>query len=130
MHKIELICIVDDDSIHVFTTKRILRSNNLCNRIMTFEEGKSAFEGLLSIKDDPNELPDLILLDLNMPVWDGWDFLDEIKKIELCKKIKIFITSSSQDPADINKSKCYEQVNSFIFKPFTVEKLKAKLADL
>ncbi len=127
MHKIDTICIVDDDPIHVFTTKRALRNSQICHQIITFDDGKSAYDGLLNI--DTEALPDLILLDLNMPIWDGWNFLDEFKKLNLGKKIKIFITSSSQDPEDIMRAKYYEQVHSFIFKPFSIEKLKAELTD-
>lgn len=130
MHKIDTICIIDDDPIHVFTTKRVLKNCNLCARIITFEDGKVAYDALSEISQVGEDLPDLILLDLNMPVWDGWDFLNEIKKINFCKDIKIFIISSSQSPEDVNKSKHYEQVSSYIFKPFSVEKLKAELADL
>jgi CheY-like chemotaxis protein len=130
MNKIDTICIIDDDPIHVFTTKRVLKNCNLCAKIITFEDGKVAYDALSEKSLIGEDLPDLILLDLNMPVWDGWDFLDEIKKIKFCKDIKIFITSSSQSPEDLNKSKYYDQVCSYIFKPFSVDKLKAELADL
>ncbi|PLB17916.1 MAG: Two-component response regulator [Flavobacteriaceae bacterium FS1-H7996/R] len=69
-------------------------------------------------------LPDVILLDLNMPVMDGWEFLEEFisLKPKLEKKIPIYIVSSSNDPADIMKAKSISEVTDFIIKPVTEAK--------
>jgi len=118
------ICIVDDDPIHIFTTKRILQMEKVCDKILVYKDGKEAYEGLKGMIVDNLDLPKLILLDLNMPIWDGWDFLDEFTKIERSKEIKILINSSSQNSEDLNRAKSYESVDGFIFKPFTIEQFK------
>jgi len=118
------ICIVDDDPIHIFTTKRILKMEKVCDKILVYKDGKEAYEGLKGMIVDNLDLPKLILLDLNMPIWDGWDFLDEFTKIERSKEIKILINSSSQNSEDLNRAKSYESVDGFIFKPFTIEQFK------
>ncbi len=118
------ICIVDDDPIHIFTTKRILQMEKVCDKILVYKDGKEAYEGLKGMIVDNLDLPKLILLDLNMPIWDGWDFLDEFTKIDRSKEIKILINSSSQNSEDLNRAKSYESVDGFIFKPFTIEQFK------
>ena len=118
------ICIVDDDPIHIFTTKRILQMEKVCDKILVYKDGKEAYEGLKGMIVNNLDLPKLILLDLNMPIWDGWDFLDEFTKIDRSKEIKILINSSSQNSEDLNRAKSYESVDGFIFKPFTIEQFK------
>lgn len=130
MRKIDIVCIVDDDPIHVFTTKRALQLENICNSVMVFKDGKEAFDRLKAIHTASELLPDVILLDLNMPIWDGWDFLDEFTKIHTHKKIVIYITSSSDNPDDLAKAKTYEAVSSFIVKPLTIDKLKQELSKI
>jgi CheY-like chemotaxis protein len=73
-----------------------------------------------------DKLPDYILLDINMPIMNGWDFLDEYKRLSIdpLGKTKIYIISSSVFSNDINKAKSYNLVKSFISKPLSVEKIK------
>jgi CheY-like chemotaxis protein len=74
--------------------------------------------------DKPSSLPDVILLDLNMPILDGWQFLDEFVKLPIKKEIAIFIVTSSIDPSDIEMVKKYDIVKSYIMKPITAQKLE------
>ena len=124
MNSIPCICIIDDDPIHIFTAKRILKMEKACDEILVFKDGKEAYDGLKKMITDNDELPKLILLDLNMPIWDGWDFLDEFTKIEKSKEIKILINSSSQNREDLNRAKSYEMIDGFIYKPFTIEQFR------
>ncbi|MEQ8534886.1 MAG: response regulator, partial [Imperialibacter sp.] len=77
-----------------------------------------------------DELPDVILLDINMPVMDGWQFLDEFVKIKplIKKKITIYMVSSSIDEADLERAKTYEEVSDFIVKPVKAEDLEKMLS--
>ncbi len=91
---------------------------------MVFNNGKDALDSLSPLVVSGENVPDVILLDLNMPIMDGWQFLDEFIKIKTNKKILIYIVSSSIDPADTEKAKKYESVSNFIVKPITVDNLK------
>jgi len=81
MSKNRRICIIDDDPICVFTTKIMLEVSKVFDDIQVFNSGKEAFD-ILSKKSD-EDLPGVVILDINMPIWDGWDFLDEIVKTPL-----------------------------------------------
>lgn len=124
MPKIDIACIIDDDPIFVFGTKRIMEIANFCESFMIFRNGKEAFDKLKAIIIADEKLPDLILLDLNMPIWDGWQFLDEFIKIPHVNPITIYIMTSSVDPADIEKAKTYDAVSNYLIKPITMAELK------
>ena len=127
MQKVDSLCIVDDDPIYVFTTKRTLQVGQFCNSILVFNNGKEAYDNLSTMSLTGQNMPDMILLDLNMPIWDGWDFLNEFSKLTLPKKIIIYIVTSSKHPEDIHRAKKYNLVSNFIIKPITIENLKDEL---
>ncbi|MDG1160059.1 MAG: response regulator [Flavobacteriales bacterium] len=127
MKKIDLACIIDDDSIHVFGAKRAISLANFCNQVLVFNNGKDAFDRISQIFALGKGIPELILLDINMPVWDGWDFLDEFLKLPESNNVRIFIMTSSVDPVDRTKAQTYKQVSNFIIKPITPEKLQVAL---
>lgn len=128
MKKIDIACIIDDDPIFVFGTKKIMEMTNFCKSIIVYENGKEAYESLKAIIIANEQQPDVILLDLNMPVWDGWQFLDEFIKIPNEKTITIYIITSSVDPADVEKAKKYDAISSYIVKPITTFQLKKILS--
>ena len=125
MNKIAIACVVDDDEIYTFTVKRIIERSAIAEKTIFFHNGKAALDFLVENINQNNALPDLILLDLNMPVLDGWQFLDEFNLLlpKLEKKITIFIVSSSIDEADYSKAREIEAVTDFVVKPLTVEHL-------
>ena len=116
-------CIIDDDPIYIFAAKRILTSNNFCNNILVYKNGKEAVDNLIPMIRSGVELPEIILLDLNMPIMDGWQVLDELIKEPIHDQMNIYISSSSVDFADLEKAKTYNMVNNYITKPFTAEKI-------
>jgi CheY-like chemotaxis protein len=118
------VCIIDDDPIYVFTASKTLRSLALCEEILVYTDGKEAFTGLSQLIAENGQLPDIILLDINMPVWDGWDFLNEFSKVKAGRKIPIFIVSSSDHPDDLDRAGKNEAVRSVITKPLTKEMLQ------
>ena len=121
------ILLVDDDEINNFISIKLIKKALLTSDIMACLNGKFAIDQLVEIqKKDMDKLPDYIFLDINMPIMNGWEFLDEYKRLNIdpLGKIKIFIISSSVFSNDINKAKSYPVVKSFISKPLSVEKIK------
>lgn len=91
MNKIENICIINDDDVYAFIVKKSIIKLSICNNVTTFVNGEDAFN---SFKNNLNNLPDIILLDINMPVMDGWEFLNEFEALNIEKKIAIYIISA------------------------------------
>lgn len=127
MKKIDVACIIDDDPIFVFATQKLMQLTEFCNSFMVFHNGEEAINNLKLIVENGETVPDVILLDLNMPIMDGWEFLDEFIKVPAPKPITIFIVSSSKNPSDLEKAKQYGQVNNYIIKPVTPEMLQSIL---
>lgn len=119
--------IIDDDSIFVFVLKKLLEKHHNFGKVVDFKDGHEALE-LLFAKD--SELPCVILLDLNMPLLDGWQFLEKLEKTELKEQLNVFIMSSSIDSKDIEKSKQYTVVKDFISKPINHDKLDKIIVNL
>lgn len=127
---IELACIIDDDNIYVNLIKKIIETKALCENLVVFNDGKQSidyFEALLQNLDQ-KRIPDIIFLDLNMPVMDGWQFLERFTKIKnkFGKVITLYIVSSSIYPEDINRAKSLETVEDYLIKPVIISDL-AKL---
>ena len=117
MNNINEVCIVDDDKITIMLTKKRLEMAKFTSSIISFENGKDVYDNFTERLKNNQKLPDLVLLDLNMPIWDGWDFLDELNKINDLPEICIFIITSSINPLDKDKAKNYKIVKDFLIKP-------------
>ncbi len=120
------VLLVDDDEINNFISIKLIKKALLNTEIIACLNGKFAIDQLVEIqRNDPSKLPDYILLDINMPIMNGWEFLDEYKRLNIdpSGKSKIFIISSSVFSNDINKARSYPLVKDFISKPLNVEKI-------
>ena len=121
------VLLVDDDEINNFISIKLIKKALLNTEIMACLNGKFAIDTLLDIqKNNPAKMPDYILLDINMPIMNGWEFLDEYKRLNIdpSGKSKIFIISSSVFSNDINKARSYPLVKDFISKPLNVDKIR------
>ena len=134
MSQVDRVCIIDDDPIFVYGTKRIIAEMNFCDDIIVFENGQDAIDGFITMSEHKEDLPAIVFLDLNMPIMNGWDFLEDFVKIpnQNRKKVVIYIISSSIDPRDLERIKNYKVVNNYILKPLSEDDLKkcAKKFDL
>lgn len=113
------IVIIDDDPITIFLAKKTLFNFDPEIIISSYNSGETAIKTLL--KKDLVQ-PHVILLDINMPRYNGWDFLNDYAKMQ--SGSKIFMFTSSVDPNDYIKSKTFENVKGFISKPLDMLKIK------
>lgn len=108
------IILVDDQPIANFITKKLIQLEGFDGEIFDFTDASEAFNHVSQEEDL------LIFLDLNMPIMNGWDFLEELKKHEI--KHKIIILSSSTSTVDIEKAKLYPDVVQYVIKPMNKQK--------
>lgn len=125
MDKLKKVLLIDDDNINNFIVINKLNSLGLVDKIVSAENGQEAIDYILTCIIENENLPELVFLDINMPIMDGWGFLDVFEKIEKIHqhKITIYMVSSSVYKEDIEKSNNYSSVKMFISKPLTKEKL-------
>jgi CheY-like chemotaxis protein len=119
--------VVDDDKVHHFIIKKLLEKNNIQVNPFFFENGQDALSDLKAKINQSENLPDLILLDINMPVLDGWQFLEEFNEIKknILKEITIYVVSSSEDYFNADKLEQFKSViASYYVKPMTNEVIK------
>ena len=119
--------VVDDDKVHHFIIKKLLEKNNIQVNPCFFENGYDALNDLKAKLNQSDNLPDLILLDINMPVLDGWQFLEEFNEIKknILKEITICVVSSSEDYFNADKIEEYKSViKNYYVKPMTNEVIK------
>src|SRR6478609_6379717 len=126
MSKPSIICIVDDDDVYQFTITRTLEIQKAAEKILAFPDGEMAFQFIVEHRSKPSYLPDVIFLDINMPVMDGWQFLEAFDKIKstIDKKITIYLVTSSIDPADVDRAKGINTITKYLTKPIQPEALR------
>jgi response regulator of citrate/malate metabolism len=124
--KIANLWIIDDDPMASFYIKRLAELGELADIITIYDKARGAVDYLVHHRENPEHLPNVILLDIYMPELDGWGFLNEFSKIkdQLAKPIEIYIISSSGHLKDINRANSIPEVKAYIQKPVTKEKLR------
>jgi CheY-like chemotaxis protein len=124
MNSDKKLMLIEDDEIFVFITLKIIKKADFDGELKVFCNGKDAIEYLESTAGNEELLPEIIFLDLSMPILDGWGFLDEflILKPKLKKKITIYIVTSSVSPHDVQRAKNISIVSDFIVKPISKER--------
>jgi CheY-like chemotaxis protein len=122
----KIICIVDDENINQFIVTTIIKNIDNKITVLTYKNGEDAIESLKKLVSQKSSIPDIILLDINMPVMNGWQFLDEYVKIksQIDKKIAIYILSSSSNPEDKKKAKTYTEIHDYLSRPLDPSTLK------
>jgi len=120
------ILLVDDDSINLLLCEILSREEGFAEKCIKCFNGQQALDFLKSMVADQQMGPELIFLDINMPVMNGWDFLKEFEQLkpQLLRIPKIVVLSSSPDPKDVTKALSHSAVIKFISKPLQAPALE------
>lgn len=115
--------IVDDDKIYQFTAVKMMHSIDATLQIQSYDHGLLAHNILMQAGEDPELLPDLLLLDINMPVMNGWEFLDFFSALanKTTEQIALYVISSSIDYRDMEKARGFSCVIDYLVKPLRRE---------
>lgn len=120
------ILLIDDNEIDNYVTNHIVTKSQLAEKITTKNSAIVALEYLKSLEENATEFPELIFLDIKMPIMDGFGFLDELIKLSsiIEKKCAVVMLSSSNDQNDIDRAMQYSIVKKFFTKPLRLEVLQ------
>lgn len=131
--KYNAVMLIDDNEIDNLINQKIIESSTISNHIFTHTGGKSAIEFLKNAEKiaigagNQSLMPEIIFLDIDMPLMDGFQFLDEFENLSenIRNHCKIVMLTSSINSRDVKKSKRYTNVKEYLNKPLTKESLKA-----
>lgn len=120
------IWVIDDDAIYQIIITKIIQKTALFSSISSFRDGKEGIIALINTIENKESLPDIILLDINMPVMDGWEFMQEMGMLQSLKNenISVYIASSSIAIEDRNKSKKYPAILGYLSKPISINDIE------
>lgn len=120
--------VIDDDDINIFIIKKVIEKTGYDVDMISKSNGQLAVDYLSSIINNAEIFPHIILVDINMPVLNGWEFLEAYEKLNILqRKIYLYMLSSSVYEYDIEKAKSFKSVDGFISKPLTIERLRELL---
>lgn len=128
--KYPTVMLVDDNEIDNFINQKMIEASDFSEKIFTYTSGKSALEFLKNLEKNKELIeilvPDYIFLDINMPVMDGFQFLEEFRQLHegIVGKCKIAILTTSMSPMDRDQAIKSELVSEFLSKPLTKDSLE------
>jgi CheY-like chemotaxis protein len=121
MNYIKKAFIVDDDDVLNYVTQKLIAKFDPSCEIKAFENPHHAFESLLALRSSGEQLPDVLLLDINMPEINGFDFLRKMKAEGLSEQVQVIMYTSSENPQDKEKSAQFDNVVGYMSKPFSAK---------
>lgn len=121
------VMLVDDNEIDNIINEKIIEANSFADRILVFQTGQEALEFLEVNQHDETKLPEIVFLDINMPIMDGFQFLEDFEKFSetVLDKCKIIMLSSSISPKDIDRAASSKYVKKYLNKPLNARYLEA-----
>jgi len=127
-----VIAVVDDDKIFQLIATRSIKATQFSGKILQFNNGSEAIQYLEEHANDEHALPDLLFLDINMPLVDGWMFMEDYisLKSRIHKLIRIYMVSSSIDPKDIERAKAISDIKEYVTKPISQQKFAALISEV
>jgi len=123
------VMLVDDNEIDNIINEKIIEATNFAENILKFQTGQEALEYLSDHQNNLGELPEIVFLDINMPIMDGFQFLEDFEKFsdDVHAKCKIIMLSSSISPKDIDRAASSRYVKKYLNKPLKPRYLEAIL---
>jgi CheY-like chemotaxis protein len=115
--------VIDDDEINVFIIKKIIEKTGYAVSMISKSNGQLALDYLTALVKNGDPFPQLILVDINMPLLNGWEFLEAYEKLNMPEQTHMYMVSSSVYENDIEKAKSYKAINGFISKPLSIGRL-------
>jgi len=124
--------LVDDDEIYLFITESILKDLSKNLQVDSFMDGGLAIRHIEQCIEEDVDLPELILLDINMPFLDGWGFLTKFKELKpkLVEHIHIIMVTSSNDQRDLKRAYEFQELTGYVVKPVFEDKLAEILEEV
>ncbi len=128
--KYKIVMLVDDNEIDNMINQKMLESANFADQFYVYTSGQSALDFLENLvkQDSARELlPDMILLDINMPLIDGFQFLDKYAELNTSVKpdVDVFMLTTSINPSDKERADENKLITKFLIKPLTAEQLES-----
>jgi CheY-like chemotaxis protein len=125
MENINCTLLIDDDEVSNYLSKSLLAKFMISNGIQTVSSGMEALQFIVNYDPDLNSCPELIFLDINMPVMSGFEFLDSFRQLTFLNKenVRIVMLTNSYNEDDVEKCKEYG-VLQYVNKPLTDQKIK------
>ena len=131
MRVLDKVMIIDDDPITSILLEKVNADVNFANKVLSFYSAVDGLDYLLSLNESRQTAPEVIFLDINMPIVSGWQFLERYRTLEISKgPTAIYMLTASADQSDINRAKRFTHVNDYLVKPLTVGRLQTIQAAL
>lgn len=129
MYKFSTVMIIDDSEMDNFLNKMILETMHYSEKIITYTNPVHAlnyFKEQVNASQDMVRIPQVVFLDINMPIMSGFDFLEQFKQLPDNVKtgVKFYVISSSEDPEDLEKIKGYDNILKYLYKPLNKEDIE------
>ncbi|HCZ37040.1 MAG TPA: response regulator [Cytophagales bacterium] len=125
----QTVFLVDDNEVDLFVQKRFIEMKQFAGTIVTFSSPSKALEVLTS---NPGHIPGILFLDLNMPMLNGFEFLERVREssLELFNRLRVVVLTSSNSQMDRERAFSFSNVIRFIPKPLTAQGLDELLNNL
>ena len=129
--KYNCVMLIDDNEIDNFINQKMIEGSNFAERIFVHTSGKSAIEflsNLSRIKEIPTELiPEIIFVDINMPIMDGFQFLEEFENMpeNIKQSTRVVMLTTSINPSDLDRSQANSRMLKYVNKPLSTERLNS-----
>lgn len=124
MKKMKEVCLVEDDKVQIFLLQKFLEKCGQVETVHSYENGKAAYLEMEKRQENGNSFPDLIFLDINMPIWDGWEFYEAFIGLKGHEKVTLYILTSSLSEDDFQKARSFGLEERYLQKPLAYPKLE------